>query len=340
MRFLVDSARMEKTDRRLGAGLVVLTVAAVLALIVAFAFAKPAWAPPKDCSGVQVRPNADLVKVAASYPSGTTYCVRDGSYSVSSRIPVEDGDVWFGVYSDDTRPSISTTTADHVFYTSGAATIENLRVSGAVHDDACEPACGRGIGGGGSNLTVKNVRATGNENQGIGGVGSNLRVYDSEFDNNGNADSARDGGKVSAAGIKSISSMFIYDSYFHDNYWNGVWCDGECNAFEVHDSTFERNGKAGIDDEISSGPAVFEGNVIRNNGVLPEANRHTGLLIVSSANVNAYGNVFGGNVEYGVEIVEDSRSPNVSNVRIHDNVMNGDAIRGCALAGVTCSKND
>jgi hypothetical protein len=298
------------------------------------------------CTGVQVLPDDDLVEVAANNPPGTIFCVNDGSYSVSSRIPVEAGDKWSGVYLDGTRPSVSTKTADHVFYMKDAdgATIENLEVSGAVHDNSCEPGCGRGIGGGdngvfGDNVTIKNVRSHHNENQGIGGMGPGLKVYNSEFDNNGNVDSASDGGSVSAAGIKATSSMFIYNSYFHDNYWVGVWCDDECGAFEVHDSRFERNGKAGIDDEISSGPAIIEGNTIQNNGILAEANRHTGLLIVSSANVEVYGNTFGDNVQYGVDIIEDRRPPVVSNVRIHDNTMNGDALKGCTLSGVSCWEN-
>jgi hypothetical protein len=219
------------------------------------------------------------------------------------------------------------------------ATIRGLDLSGAVHDNACEPNCGRAIGGGGKNLLVENVRAHHNENQGIGGAGDGLIVRNSTFDHNGNADSARDDGSVSAAGIKSVNSMFIYNSRFTDNYWAGVWCDIECGAFEVHDSVLTGNGKVGIDDEISSGPAIFEGNTIKNNGTLSTANKHTGLLVVDSTNVNAYGNTFGGNVEYGVEVAKTGRSPGIGKVKVHHNTKRGDRLKGCVISGVSCKRN-
>jgi hypothetical protein len=118
-----------------------------------------------------------------------------------------------------------------------------------------------------------------------------------------------------------------------------VWCDGDCNALTVKDSTITGNGKAGIHDEVSSGPAVISGNTIKGNGILGPADRHAGLLIMSSKNVNAYNNTFGSNVGYGVEIDEDRRRPRMRNVKVHDNTMNGDSLRGCKVRGVSCYGN-
>jgi Right handed beta helix region len=303
-----------------------------------------AWAEGAStmCSGVQLYPGDDLSLVAAAHAPGTTYCINDGNYSVASNIVVQDGDTFSGVYLDTTHPAVSTTTAEHIFHTQEAdnVTITGLSISGAVHDNACEPDCGRAIGGGGQNLLVENVRAHHNENQGIGGTDDGLVVLNSTFDHNGDADSAMDGGLVSAAGIKSVNSMFIYNSRFTDNYWAGVWCDIECGAFEVHDSYFSGNGKTGIADEISSGPALFEGNTIQNNGMLPTANRHTGLLIVDSRNVKAYNNTFGGNAQYGVQAAQTGRAPGIGNVSIYANTMNGDALTGCSISGVNCETNE
>ena len=314
---------------------------AIIFGLVALLVSGAAQAASTKCYGVQVYPADDLTQAASAHAAGTTYCINDGNYSVASNIVVQDGDTFSGVYSDSTRPWVSTSTAGHIFHTLGAdkATIRGLAISGAVHNDACEPNCGRAIGGGGEDLLVENVRAYDNENQGIGGTGNGLVVRDSTFDHNGNADSANDGGLVSAAGIKSVNSMYIYDSRFTDNYWAGVWCDIECGAFEVHDSLFSGNGKVGIDDEISSGPALIEGNIIQNNGALSTANRHTGLLIVDSRNVDAYGNTFGGNVEYGIEIAETNRNPGIGTVSIYGNSMRGDVLKGCTISGVTCKRN-
>lgn len=324
-------------------GFTVAAIGVVALLLVALAAANTAGAQTKasTCAGKNVYPGQNLASIAASAPAGTTFCIKDGEYSVTSNIVVQDGDAFVGVYSDSTRPTVSTTTAQHIFHTVGAdsATIRGLAITGAVHNDACEPNCGRAIGGGGQNLLVQDVKAYENENAGIGGTGEGLVVRDSVFARNGNADSARDGGLVSAAGVKSVNSMSIYNSRFIDNYWAGAWCDIQCGRFEVHDSVFIGNGKVGIDDEISSGPAIFEGNTIKNNGTLPSANRHTGLLIVSSRNVEAYNNTFEGNVQYGVQIVEDIRDPVVGNVSVHDNTMNGDPLEGCSISGVSCSRN-
>lgn len=313
--------------------------------------------------GINVTPSQDLAAVAAGNSGSKTYCLAPGTYTVARNIKVEGADKFLGLSTDRSQVKVKSngtqsygakgaivtgSTVDHVFDTGGSngATFENLDISGAVHANSCEPNCGRGIGSGGTNITVKNVRAHHNENDGIGAPGTNLKVYDSEFDHNGNVDSARDGGKVSAAGIKgsdpggsSNYSLSVFNSNIHDNYWTGVWCDIGCEQFEVHDSNVSNNGKSGIHDEISYGPAVFEGNTIQNNGKLTSANQHTGLLIVSSRNAEAFGNAFGGNVSEGVKIMEDARDPVLGNISVHDNQMNGDKLAGCGLSTVTCTNN-
>jgi hypothetical protein len=298
-------------------------------------------APPSDGSVVEVYPGDDLAAVATSYGAGTIFHVHGGYYLVSAPIVVSRGDVWKGIYSDDTRPCV-TTTAKHVFYVPAEAedaTIRSLDVSGAVHDDRCEPDCGRGIGGPGSNLLVEDVRSHHNENQGVGGTGAGLVIRNSELDHNGSYDATT--GKVSAAGVKAINSYSVFNSYIHDNYWDGVWCDIECGRFEVHDSNIVYNGKAGIHYEISTGPAVFEGNTITGNGYTYWSTRRGGILIVGSSNAQAYGNTFGNNgfYERAVEAVNDSRMPAVSGVSIHDNTLNSDQLTGCDLPRVSCPNN-
>lgn len=122
---------------------------------------------------------------------------------------------------------------------------------------------------------------------------------------------------------------------------DGVWCDIECGHFEVRDSQLVGNGKAGIHYEISTGPAVFEGNIIKNNGHIRQSTRRGGILIVGSSNVEVHGNAFGNNGVYGraVEAAEDGRMPPVSGVRVHGNALNGDQLKGCDLPGVSCPGN-
>jgi hypothetical protein len=183
------------------------------------------------------------------------------------------------------------------------------------------------------------VRATGNANQGIGGTGSGLLVKNSILDHNGSQSFANDGGPVSTAGIKSVNSMTVLNSIIRNNYWDGVWCDIECEAFTVKDSTITGNGKAGIHLEISSGPAVFAGNRIRNNGVSGRSTRLGGILIVGSSNAETFANTFGGNLQGAASVFNDTRTPPVSNVGIRDNALKTDALNGCSIVGVSCTRN-
>jgi hypothetical protein len=320
----------------------VLSASLMIVLVAGSACAQKIRNGTGACLGEDVYAGQDLVAVAQAARAGTTFCINDGDYLVLSRIRVQDGDTFWGIYFDSTRPTISTDRAEHIFHTQGAdnATIKNLTATGAVGGAYCQPNCGRAIGGGGNNLTVDNVRATENANQGIGGTGPGLVVKDSEIDNNGSDRFADIRGPVSSAGIKSVNSMTVENSYIHDNYWSGVWCDIECNAFEVRDSTLVRNGKSGIHDEISTGPAVFANNIIRDNGVPGRSTRLGGILIVGSSNVHALNNTFGGNTQGAMQVFSNGRKLLVSGVSIYNNNLNGDHLRGCDIKGVRCFHND
>jgi hypothetical protein len=312
-------------------------------LIIAFAVESAGAQDSSACTGEQVYPDQDLAQVAADSPKGTTFCMHDGTYNVSVPVRVEGNDRFIGLYNDPTRPAVVTTKAQQVFNAgpSDGAVIEGLRISGAVGGNHCEPACGRGIQGG-KNLTVRNVRITGNMNNGIGGTSTGLRVENSRIDHNGSYSfTLLDGHPSTAAGIKSSqTSLTVVNSRIDNNYWNGVWCDNDCEAVTVKDSTITGNGKAGIHAEILSGPAVFSGNTIIGNGTLADANHPSGLLIVSSSNVDAYNNTFGNNRQHGVRILDDGRAPGIKNVEIRENAVNGDTLHGCELSGVSCQNNN
>jgi hypothetical protein len=319
--------------------------AALSAAVVAYCLSHvPQAKAAYPCSGKHVYPSQNLAAVAADSKAGTTFCIHDGTYNVSKPILVQDNDKFIGLYVDSSRPSVVTTEAHYVFdanHGSDWAVIKGLKISGAVGGNYCEPACGKGIRGG-RHLTVEDVRLTGNANNGIGGAGIGLLVKNSLIDHNGSRSFTRlDGGPSQSAGIKSASgSLTVLNSRIYDNYWVGLWCDGDCNALTVKNSTITGNGKAGIHDEVSSGPAVVSGNTIKGNGTLAAADRHAGLLIMSSKNVDTYNNTFGANVGYGVEIDEDRRRPRMRHVKVHDNTMNGNSLKGCTLSGVSCQNND
>jgi hypothetical protein len=318
---------------------VVLVLATLLALVASGGTGSAAT----SCSGKKVYSGANLVNVAAGAPSGTTFCIHQGTYRVSQAVIVQDSDRFIGVYQAPPRPTVITSTARKVFNAEGSnrALIQGLRIEGAVGDQSCQPECGRGISRG-ANLTVDDVRLTNNRNQGIGGAWNGLLIKNSRIDHNGSAPFAQQTGGETAAGIKSEYSMTIQNSYVHDNYWAGVWCDDNCGTLRVENSTLTGNGKAGIHTEISVGdpyPQVISGNTIKGNGHFASWSIEAGLLINSVRNVQVYNNTFGNNKDSGIRVVEDGRWPVTGDVSVHDNVMNGDLLQGCSLSGVSCFNN-
>lgn len=300
------------------------------------------------CSGKQVSPSQNLSSVAAAAAAGTTFCVKDGTYTVSSPIVVEKGDKFIGVYTDRSRPVVRTTQAQHIFSTKGAdnSRIEGLTVTGAVGNDACEPNCGRGIGGGGSNVVIEDVRATRNANQGIGAMGPGLVVRRSLLDNNGSPTFTDPQGPRSAAGIKTINSFTVENSVIRDNNWNGIWCDVECDTMVVRNNTIVNNDKSGITYEISSGPSSsISGNTIYGNGQVDTFSREAEIIVGSSDNISVSGNTFGPTANDAVLVYaetaadRDPGTPGMHGVSVSNNTLNGDTLKGCTLAGVTCSAN-
>jgi hypothetical protein len=296
-----------------------------------------------SCTGKHVYAGANLASVAAGAPGGTTFCIHQGTYRISRAVIVQDGDRFVGVYRDPPRPAVVTSQARQVFNAAGSnrAVIRGLRIEGAVGDQSCQPECGRGISRG-ANLTVDDVRATNNKNQGIGGAWNGLLVKNSEIDHNGSSVFAQQTDRETAAGIKSENSVTIQNSYIHDNYWAGVWCDDNCGAMKVEGSTLTSNGKAGIHTEISVGGTagqVIRNNTIKGNGHFESWSLEAGLLINSVRDVQVYNNTFGNNRDHGIRVVEDSRWPVTGNVSIRDNTMNGDLFSGCLISGVVCTNN-
>jgi hypothetical protein len=155
------------------------------------------------------------------------------------------------------------------------------------------------------------------------------------------------------SGLKAINEVEVRNSYIHDNQGNGIWCDVFChdseshlNGFWVHDNLVVNNGRAGIrfervGDVADAGEALIENNEIHQNSF--ELSRG-GIDIRDAQNALVRNNVFGAktiaDVAYlpnasGVAIraTDSGRSdrPDLFNVDIVDNVLNGEVIKGCEL---------
>ncbi len=153
------------------------------------------------------------------------------------------------------------------------------------------------------------------------------------------------------SGLKAINEVEVRNSYIHDNQGNGLWCDVYChdseshlNGFWVHENLVVNNGRAGIrfeqvGDVADSGEALIENNEVHGNSASAVRG---GVSIHDAQNALVRNNVFGAaiiaDVAYlpnseGVAIraTDSGRSdrPDLLNVDIVGNVLNGEVIKGC-----------
>ncbi|MFN2490332.1 MAG: right-handed parallel beta-helix repeat-containing protein [Actinomycetota bacterium] len=285
------------------------------------------------CHGTVAPVGGSLQATVGGAPEGAVLCLQPGTYTTSAPIVPKDGQTLMG--SGRKKTFVTTSSADAVFDAKRSTDVvfKRLDISGAVAGQGCEPACGRGIAAG-LNTVIKKVRLHHNAVGGVGGSEGNLLITRSELDHNGGESFIG----CCAAGVKTGSAFTIEDSYVHDNVGVGIWCDVGCDGtlFVVRDNTVLNNTMGGIRYEISSVPAVIQGNTVQGNNILSEGG-HGGIEINSSANVVVQQNVLGSNGGVGV-IAGGNRAPGLSNVEIIDNVLQGEDIQGCG-AGVSCVGN-
>ena len=153
------------------------------------------------------------------------------------------------------------------------------------------------------------------------------------------------------SGLKAINEVEVRNSYIHDNQGNGLWCDVYChdseihpNGFWVHDNLVVDNGRAGIrfeevGDVADSGEALIEYNEVHGNST---GAVRGGVSIHDAQNALVRNNVFGAAIIAGVAYLPDSEGvairatdsgrperPDLWNVDIAGNVLNGEVIKGC-----------
>jgi parallel beta-helix repeat protein len=217
--------------------------------------------------------------------------------------------------------------------------ISHMSISGAINicpGQNCG-ATGDAINGGYS-VYVTYVRLYNNGRAGIGGISGQLIVRHSRMDHNGTIKNVCCRDYVSA-GIKIVHPATITDSRVDHNYGNGIHCDRDCGAFNVRRTVVTDNNMSGIHIELGSGPSMIAGNTVQHNNLLG-FKTHSGINITDSMNVTVKNNILGENKGPGIEASEDSRAKttgfHLNAIRIFDNTRNGDMIRGCGYAGVTC----
>jgi hypothetical protein len=155
------------------------------------------------------------------------------------------------------------------------------------------------------------------------------------------------------SGLKARDEVEVKDSYVHDTQGNGLWCDNFCedsaghpNGFWVHDNLVVNNGRAGIRFEnvggSNAGEALIENNEVHGNSY-GDVERG-GISVRDAQNATIRNNRFGEVTIDGVRYPPNSRDvaiiasdsgrsdrPNLSDIHIESNTLNGETIKGCEL---------
>jgi hypothetical protein len=287
------------------------------------------------------------------------------TYPVDTIVELNEGDEMAGPQatfierapSFDPEPTVSIVGSEglrNVIRARGTVHLEWVKIIGGTGEYASDgsPIAGTGSGlamGMASNTSsLYAVHITGSDGAGITNAhGTFERI---ELD-----DTTQDANFLgfTGSGLKAITEVEVTNSYIHDNQGNGLWCDVFChdsethlNGFWVHENLVVNNGRAGIRFErvgevADAGEALIENNQIHQNSL--ELSRG-GIDIRDAQNALVRNNVFGqtiiAEVAYlpnasGVAIraSDSGRSdrPDLFNVDIVDNVLNGELIRGCEL---------
>jgi hypothetical protein len=163
-------------------------------------------------------------------------------------------------------------------------------------------------------------------------AGANKTIDGLEFSFNNNLHFANsNGGYWGSGAIKCVQTtgLVVRNVFSHDNFSDGFWTDVNNVGTLYENNTIVRNERFGIFHEISCSVEV-RGNVLQDNA-------NDGLFIHSSIDANVHHNTFGGNGDAGVEIkdnltrkAECAANAGAYGNRIHENILNGDAVKGCA----------
>ena len=301
----------------------------------------------------------------------TTFYVHDqdgdpSTYNVSAPLRLNDGDELIGdtgtfIERDpafDPQPTVTL---------AGEAGVSSvIRAEGTVHLEWVEivggkgryadgsPVAGTGVGlamGKASDASsVYAVHVTGSDAVGIANAHGT-------FDRIGLDDTTRDPNFVgfTGAGLKAITEVEVRNSYVHDNQGNGLWCDEYCNdsasqpnGFWIHDNLVVDNDRAGIryekvGDTPTSGEALIENNEVHGNSTGDKGGLG-GIDIRDAQDALVRNNVFGettiagvsyptNDAKLAIRASDSGRSdrPDLRNIDIVDNTLNGETIEGCEL---------
>jgi hypothetical protein len=287
------------------------------------------------------------------------------TYTVDTMVELNDGEEIAGPQATfierppafDPEPTVTIVGSEglsHVIRAKGTVRLEWVKIVGGTGEYAADgtPIAGTGsalaMGMASDTSSLYAVHITGSDAAGITnahGTFERIELDDTTQDPNFLG--------FTGSGLKAITEVELTNSYIHDNQGNGLWCDVFCrdseshpNGFWVRENLIVNNGRAGVrfeqvGDVADAGEALIENNEIHANssGAL-----RGGVSLHDAQNALVRNNVFGTATIADVVYLHNSEGlairatdsgrpdrPDLWNVDIIDNVLNGEVIMGCEM---------
>jgi hypothetical protein len=310
-------------------------IVAAVALMMLLPAASTNATTGRGCVDVSAQDGDSIQRAIDHHPRSTRFCLI-GTFTLGQPLEPKDGQVFVGPAEITTNGS-----SDFAFDLKGSwatdVTVRHLDLWGfeisaincwlgtAVFDSKIHDNGRNGLGCGLENRDSHVVIAR-NE---VWGNGSEAEL------GSGSA-----GMKFARSGVPghARTGVTVVDNFVHDNVGVGIWFDVESAGDVIKRNVITGNTRSGIMYEISHGPVSIRANdVSGNNTSLQDPSG--GVVIYSSSHATVIGNAFGDNENWGVKVRDTSRGYALLQIRVHRNDMNGDAVGGCDLDGVSCDGN-
>ena len=286
------------------------------------------------------------------------------TYTVDTMVVLENGDEIAGPAGTfierfpafDPEPSVSIVASEglsHVIRAQGTVRLEWVKIVGGTGEySGGSPVAGTGsglaMGMAADDSSLYAVHITGSDAAGITnahGTFDRIELDDTTQDPNFLG--------FTGSGLKAITEVEVRNSYVHDNPGNGLWCDVFCydsanhpNGFWIHDNLVVNNGRAGIrfervGDVADAGEALIENNEVHGNST---AVPRGGISVRDAQNATIQNNRFGAATIAGILYPPNSSNvaiiasdsgradrPDLFNIDVIGNILNGETIKGCEL---------
>ncbi len=301
-------------------------------------------------------------------PVGTTTLFRlaaDCTFTASATLQPRDGDgidcaipaTLFqrgSAYDPETRCTIYGASVTQVIKPQGLFYMNGIMVRGGTYTGAAGTGVGIAEGQMDNNSVVRGSVVRDTQGAGI----SNAHGIHHQIELTNTTTNPNALGHI-GSGIKGINEFNIQYSYVHDNQGNGIWCDVYCTdqtsalfgSFHANYNLVVNNDRAGIRwerigdfggaSQANSGEAIIENNELHGNGT---GTTRGAIDIRDAQDALVQNNYFGGNSGgLAIRATDSGRSdrPDLDNIDIVNNKLNGEQVKGCELPDniVFCSGN-